>query len=265
MDSFAVVLFLVCLAVSDVQGKVDLKKGHVERVSFEGDELVIVVDNSGGHGGSFQLCFASVPDASYELCPSGFTLATAPIRANMKTQITVNRQSQFSGAVLQTWEEIKFNEDKTLNITVAELPDARTIVTLENAEIFVPEKPKEDIIFTKKKSNASATTATIVAVVVVLILVYGFLFILFKASTFSGVIIGILVWFCVIRKPKSKQLAECDTQDDSPRPREKSLTPQNLSAKTPASISNTMTTAIQTTLMPKQIAHPSPVKNAGKY
>uniref|UniRef100_A0A7E4V7D2 Cadherin domain-containing protein n=1 Tax=Panagrellus redivivus TaxID=6233 RepID=A0A7E4V7D2_PANRE len=219
--------------------KVVLKKEQIERVSFDGDELIIIVDNSVGRGGWLQLCFASAPDTSYRLCPTGFIHATLPIRANEKLRLTVNRGGQLPESILRTLQDIKFNEDNTLNITMVQLPDTRTIVVLENAEIFVPEVPKEDKVVTKEKSSASVKVVT---VVVVFLLV--------------GVIIGILVCFCVIRRPESKQIDECNDQDDSPTPHRKSATPQKLSTKTPAErASNTTTpTTIQTAVCSKQVA-----------
>uniref|UniRef100_A0A7E4VEZ6 Ephrin RBD domain-containing protein n=1 Tax=Panagrellus redivivus TaxID=6233 RepID=A0A7E4VEZ6_PANRE len=246
MTYLAIVLFALCLGVRDIQGKVDLKEGRIERVLFTADKLVIIVDNSLANDGKIQICFASSPYASYPLCPPGFASTEAIIKGYMKHEFTLNRQGQlFLGKVSYgMMGTVEFNEDKSLNITTAELPDAKTIVTLENAEIFVPEMPEKPKNATKKKSNASVR---IVAVVVILILV--------------GVIVGILVWFCVTRKPKSEQMVDCDYQDDTPI--RKSSTHRKPSAKMPANnVSNIMTTITQTTVSPKQIAHPSPGINA---
>uniref|UniRef100_A0A7E4VA19 Uncharacterized protein n=1 Tax=Panagrellus redivivus TaxID=6233 RepID=A0A7E4VA19_PANRE len=226
MEYSQVVLMLVRLVVSDVQSKVKVMTARY-----------------------LQICFASSPYASYPLCPSGFASTEATFDGYTKRQFTLNRRGRFflGKEPLGVLGGVEFNEDKTLNITVAKLPDARTILTLQNAEIFVPEmpeKPKNEKK-EKKKSNASVK---IVAVVVVLILVYGFLFILFKVSTFSGVIIGILVWFCVICKPKSEQMADCDDASPEPCGRSSTPPPRNLSAKLEAnSVSNVTTTGIKTT------------------
>uniref|UniRef100_A0A7E4V8J4 Uncharacterized protein n=1 Tax=Panagrellus redivivus TaxID=6233 RepID=A0A7E4V8J4_PANRE len=240
MEYFSAVLQLVFLSVCKVQGKVDLKKGRIERVSFDGDALVIVVDNSGGNYGDLVICFASLPEEVYRTCPSGFTGTSISLKSYTTREVTLNRQGELLEKEAYGIGPVAFNENKTLNITVAELPNALAIVTLQNAEIFEPEKPEKPKSFIKKKSNASVK---IVAVVVVLILV--------------GVITGILVWFCVIRKSKSEQMAEFDDQDDSPPPQQfRRATSQNLSAKLPAkSISNKTTTPIQTAVSPRQVTY----------
>uniref|UniRef100_A0A7E4VGX5 CUB domain-containing protein n=1 Tax=Panagrellus redivivus TaxID=6233 RepID=A0A7E4VGX5_PANRE len=238
MTCFVTIIFMFCLGICDIQGKVVLNKGQIARVSFDGDELLIVVDNSAGNNGYLQICFASSPEDYYRLCPSGFTGTIIAIKRYTKREFTLNREGQFLKGGFN-WEMLgtaKFNEDRTINITATEVPDPRTLLILQNAEIFVPEKPEKLKNVTKKNSDASVRIA---AFVVVLILV--------------SVIIGILVWFCVIRKPESEQMAQCADQDDSPSQKCRRSTPQKSpSKKSVKRASNTTPTTICTTVIPKQ-------------
>uniref|UniRef100_A0A7E4ZTW8 Uncharacterized protein n=1 Tax=Panagrellus redivivus TaxID=6233 RepID=A0A7E4ZTW8_PANRE len=182
-----VVLFILCLAACNVQGKVELKKGRIERVKFDGDDLAIAVDNTGGKGGRLDICFGSTPDVSDQPCPSGFTVATVSMRANSKLRLAVNRQGLFLDTALSTVGDIKFNNDGTLNITVVGLPDARTVVVLENANIFEAEKLEEEEKV-KKKSNGATIGITIGVIGLVLLII--------------GIIAAVVI--CLYRRKKSQ-------------------------------------------------------------
>uniref|UniRef100_A0A7E4VCZ4 Uncharacterized protein n=1 Tax=Panagrellus redivivus TaxID=6233 RepID=A0A7E4VCZ4_PANRE len=151
------------------------------------------------------LCFGSSPEASYQPCPLGFARFRIQVGANDKMRFTINRQGEFvEGSLwLKTFGSVKFNDDGTLNIMVVQLPDAKTTVTLSNAEIFVPEKQVDDIV-RKKKSNLG--TVGIVTIIIVLIVV--------------GVIVGIFVWCCITRTSKPKQPPESNQQDNAPQPQQ---------------------------------------------
>uniref|UniRef100_A0A7E4VBI5 Uncharacterized protein n=1 Tax=Panagrellus redivivus TaxID=6233 RepID=A0A7E4VBI5_PANRE len=241
---FPFVLLILCLVVGIVQGEVKLTKGRNETVSFKGEELTIDVDNTLGANAELTLCFGSSPDESRQPCPLGYARFSQGIGANDKIRFIVNRRSQiFKGsAVLSPLGTIKFNDDGTLNIMVVQFPDAKTIVTLPNAEIFVPEK-QENAIVKKKRSNVG--TVRVLAIIVVL--------------TVVGVIVGVLVWCCVIRTSKPKQTPECNPQDNSLPCRQfchQKSTFQKPSSKKPIKhVSKTTTTTVQTAVSPKQVAH----------
>uniref|UniRef100_A0A7E4UQM8 Plastocyanin-like domain-containing protein n=1 Tax=Panagrellus redivivus TaxID=6233 RepID=A0A7E4UQM8_PANRE len=93
------VLLILCLIFGVVQGEVKLTKDLTETVSFEGDELTIVVDNTLGVLDYLTLCFGGSPEESQHPCPLGFARFTHAIGANKKIQFTVNRQGQFDS----TW------------------------------------------------------------------------------------------------------------------------------------------------------------------
>uniref|UniRef100_A0A7E4VBV4 Uncharacterized protein n=1 Tax=Panagrellus redivivus TaxID=6233 RepID=A0A7E4VBV4_PANRE len=195
------VLLILCLAVGFVQGEVKLTKGRNLTVSFKGEELTIVVDNTLGGNSDFTICFGGSPDATHPPCPLGFARFALIVGGNKVVRFTINRKGQFvdNNPLLETQGNIKFNDDGTFNIMVVQLPDAKTTVTLPNAETFVPEK-QLDVIVPKKKSNVG--TAEILAIIIVLIVVC--------------VIVGILVWCCITCKSKPKQIPKSDHQDNSP-------------------------------------------------
>uniref|UniRef100_A0A7E4VBJ1 CUB domain-containing protein n=1 Tax=Panagrellus redivivus TaxID=6233 RepID=A0A7E4VBJ1_PANRE len=197
------VLLILCLAVGIVQGEVKLTKGSNETVSFTGEELTIEVDNTLGANAELIICFGSSPDASHPPCPLGYARFSLGIGGNRKVRFIINRQGQFVGGYYSTLGNVKFNDDGTLNIMVLQLPDAKTVVTLPNADIFVPEK-QVDAIVKKKRSNAG--TVGIIAIIIVLIVI--------------GVIVGILVWCCITCTSKPKQTPEFNRQDDSPHPQQ---------------------------------------------
>uniref|UniRef100_A0A7E4VBS1 CooT family nickel-binding protein n=1 Tax=Panagrellus redivivus TaxID=6233 RepID=A0A7E4VBS1_PANRE len=82
----------------------------------------------------------------------------------------------------------------------------------------------------------------------------------------GGVIVGILVWRCITRTSKPKQTPECNHQNDSSssqqfRNRKKSTLRKPSSKQPIKHASNTTTTIVQTTVSPKQVAHPSSKSN----
>uniref|UniRef100_A0A7E4VD10 LAM_G_DOMAIN domain-containing protein n=1 Tax=Panagrellus redivivus TaxID=6233 RepID=A0A7E4VD10_PANRE len=138
------IMFMFCLAVGTIQGKVELKNGEVERVVFEGEELTIFAENTLDQLYPFTICFPSSTD-SYPYCPSGFAGASFPIGGNEQRKLILNRKGQLlvNGVNLGLTGTVKFNEDGTLNVTVVG-SESRLIVTLLNAEIYEPEKLKEE-------------------------------------------------------------------------------------------------------------------------
>uniref|UniRef100_A0A7E4VIQ1 VWFD domain-containing protein n=1 Tax=Panagrellus redivivus TaxID=6233 RepID=A0A7E4VIQ1_PANRE len=158
----------------------DLKKRHIERVLFSGDELVIFVDNSAGNEGDLQICFGSSPDESCLSCPSGFTGATIQIQENGKVLLTITRRRHFPDSILRTLED----KDSTLNITITESHDTRC-VTLKNAAVFKSEEPKK----VNKKSKGT-TIGIVVGVVGLIHLVIG---------------ICVTVGICLDRQNKNKK------------------------------------------------------------
>uniref|UniRef100_A0A7E4ZV25 Uncharacterized protein n=1 Tax=Panagrellus redivivus TaxID=6233 RepID=A0A7E4ZV25_PANRE len=245
------VLLVICLAFDVVQGEVKLTKGRNETITFEGNELTIDVDNSLGANAELTLCFGSSPDESRQPCPLGYARFSQGIGGNHKVRFIINRQGRFVGdkSWLVMLGNVKFNGDGTLNIMVVQLPDARTTVTLPNAEIFVPEKQLH-VIVQKRRSNVG--TVGILAIIIVLIVV--------------GAIVGIFVWCCITRTSKPKQTPELNHQDDSPPSQQfrhpKILTPRKPSSKHSIKrASNTTTTTVHTTVSPKRVRHPSPATN----
>uniref|UniRef100_A0A7E4VBW6 SHSP domain-containing protein n=1 Tax=Panagrellus redivivus TaxID=6233 RepID=A0A7E4VBW6_PANRE len=168
---FYIILLILCFGIYNVQCNVDLKKGRSERVSFDGDELTIAVDNSLGASDDLKICFGSTPEASFPPCPTGFVRKTIEIPASSNRQFSLTRHGQLlkDGLPVEMLGKVEFNEDGTLNITVAELPDVKTAVSLPNAKIYVPEKPEEEQKV-KKESNG-ATIGIIVGVVALLVFV----------------------------------------------------------------------------------------------
>uniref|UniRef100_A0A7E4ZTT8 Galectin n=1 Tax=Panagrellus redivivus TaxID=6233 RepID=A0A7E4ZTT8_PANRE len=159
------VLLSLCLTFGIVQDFRKLTKGRNETVSFKGEELTIEVDNSMGVIDDLTICFGASPESSYQPCPLGFARFTLTIGANDKTRFTINRQGQFvtGSSWLKIRGSIKFNNYGTLNIMVVQLPDAKTIVTLPNAEIFVPKKSEDEKTVEKKSKGATIGTSRIKA------------------------------------------------------------------------------------------------------
>uniref|UniRef100_A0A7E4ZS42 DOMON domain-containing protein n=1 Tax=Panagrellus redivivus TaxID=6233 RepID=A0A7E4ZS42_PANRE len=65
---------LVCLlaVLGQVSTELVLEKDIAETVTFDGNELVIEVDNSAGIIGDFTLCVKSTDQVSYVNCPTGY-------------------------------------------------------------------------------------------------------------------------------------------------------------------------------------------------
>uniref|UniRef100_A0A7E4ZUW1 DUF2807 domain-containing protein n=1 Tax=Panagrellus redivivus TaxID=6233 RepID=A0A7E4ZUW1_PANRE len=140
-------LLILCVVVCDVHGKVTLTKGRTETVSFEGGKLTIVVDNTLGRGDDLKICFGSSPGVAHPLCPAGYARLSVEVNGHEEMRLTVNRQGQVfkAGAVLSTLGTIKLNNEGTLNITVAKLPDAKTTVTRPNAATTVQARNKAHV------------------------------------------------------------------------------------------------------------------------
>uniref|UniRef100_A0A7E4W9K6 Protein kinase domain-containing protein n=1 Tax=Panagrellus redivivus TaxID=6233 RepID=A0A7E4W9K6_PANRE len=248
MVYFSTILLILCFVICNVLGKVELKKDHAERVTFDEEDLAIVVDNSLGRSNLLQICFGSSPDTSFPPCLSGYARVSTEVPEHVKVRLIVNRQGQLlkDGAILSTSSAIRFNEDDTLNIMVAMLPDTKTTVTLPNAHIFVPEKPEEEK--ENKKESKSATIGITVGVVALVILVI-------------GIVAGIGIWLYRRRKSKKEPIdppeiivqsvpKAAETPDHTPEKKEKPPTP-----KTPEQVSKSPQTPIQPP--PQPIVPPS--------
>uniref|UniRef100_A0A7E4W1S2 PNT domain-containing protein n=1 Tax=Panagrellus redivivus TaxID=6233 RepID=A0A7E4W1S2_PANRE len=112
--------------------------------------------------------------------PSPSTAPKIDIQA-MKQQIMMKRLELDKAAPV-------YNDDGTLNISVVQLPDAKTTVTLPNADIVVPEK-SEDEKPVEKKSNG-ATIGIAIGVVGMILLLF-------------AVVATIAI--CLYRRKKSQQ------------------------------------------------------------
>uniref|UniRef100_A0A7E4VDI2 Protein kinase domain-containing protein n=1 Tax=Panagrellus redivivus TaxID=6233 RepID=A0A7E4VDI2_PANRE len=164
---------MLCLAVGTARGKVELKNEQIERVSFEGEELIILGDNSLGKKDYFTICFPSSTD-SHPYCPSGFAGAAVLFKGNEKRELILNRKGKLlvDGVNLGLTGTVKFNEDGTLNVTVTGLSESRLTVTLLNAKIYEPEKLEEEKNVKKESSNA-VTIGIVLGVVGLILFVIG--------------------------------------------------------------------------------------------
>uniref|UniRef100_A0A7E4VEX2 Uncharacterized protein n=1 Tax=Panagrellus redivivus TaxID=6233 RepID=A0A7E4VEX2_PANRE len=126
-----------------------------------------------------------------------------------------------------------------LGAKLTEIPDPRTVVTLENAEIFVPQRLQGSEVVKTKRSNVP--TVKIIALIVVVILVC--------------VVGGILVWFCIISKRKQNQTPEWNHENDSSQIQQFSHRTLSTPKKITSNRSIKQASIATTTVSPKQLAH----------
>uniref|UniRef100_A0A7E4VYT2 Cadherin domain-containing protein n=1 Tax=Panagrellus redivivus TaxID=6233 RepID=A0A7E4VYT2_PANRE len=163
---FGTVLVCLLAVLGQVSTELVLEKDVTETVTFDGPELEIEVDNSGGIEGRFTLCIKSSDQVPSPDCPTGYL----PIQfsfgrtANVKTA-TVNRQGRVMLGPLEydTITSILFNENESLDVILKEVPDRSTKVRLLNAVRYVP---PESTTTTTEKSSKSATIGITIGIVV---------------------------------------------------------------------------------------------------
>uniref|UniRef100_A0A7E4W380 Mid2 domain-containing protein n=1 Tax=Panagrellus redivivus TaxID=6233 RepID=A0A7E4W380_PANRE len=171
---------LVCFGRAEIV----LKQGKNQTVAFEGNELIIQLENPQMQRGSFKMCFGSTPDVAYEICPQGFGGVWINTLDKTKTY-KLNRQGQLlrNGVDLTISDKVIFNVDGTINVLVVGMPNGGS-VKLPNAE--VPVATTTALASEKKQTNGKAMIK-IVGVIGILILLV--------------VIIGaVLLYLCWYRK-----------------------------------------------------------------
>uniref|UniRef100_A0A7E4VM82 Uncharacterized protein n=1 Tax=Panagrellus redivivus TaxID=6233 RepID=A0A7E4VM82_PANRE len=156
--SFNVLVFAVLVCFG--RAEVELKQGSNQTVAFEGNELIIQVDNPQMQDGALKLCFGSTPDVNFELCPQGY-----------------------GGIMISRLERTVFNADGTVNLLVAAMPSGASVKLL-NAEILVA---TTTALGPKQKQTNGKAMIKIVGVIVTLILLV-------------VIIGGVLLYFCWYKK-----------------------------------------------------------------
>uniref|UniRef100_A0A7E4ZZ51 CUB domain-containing protein n=1 Tax=Panagrellus redivivus TaxID=6233 RepID=A0A7E4ZZ51_PANRE len=193
--SFATVLICLSVVLSQVSAELVLEKDVTETVTFDGSELEIEVDNSGGIGGVFTLCIKSSEQFPSPDCPTGylwirFSFGRIPDVKLLK----MDRQGKvmMGTAFFTTIKAIAFN-DEALEVILKEVPDQSTKVWLLNAVRYVPPEPVETT--TPKKSDSMAVFSV---VIIVLLAIAGLL------------IAGLVVLICYCRRRTPQKMEQSD-------------------------------------------------------
>uniref|UniRef100_A0A7E4W5V1 Mid2 domain-containing protein n=1 Tax=Panagrellus redivivus TaxID=6233 RepID=A0A7E4W5V1_PANRE len=179
---------LICFGHAEVV----LKQGKIQTVAFEGNELIIQLENPQRQNGAFKMCFGSTPNVRYELCPPGYGGAWINLLEGTRTY-KLNRQGKL-GRDLTIGGGIVFNADGTINVLVVGMPYG-AIVKLLNAEIPVATTTSAP---TEKDTSNKATTGIIVTVIILILSIF--------------IIGGTVLYFCWYRKRSNRQTQTTGSQ-----------------------------------------------------
>uniref|UniRef100_A0A7E4V889 CUB domain-containing protein n=1 Tax=Panagrellus redivivus TaxID=6233 RepID=A0A7E4V889_PANRE len=205
----------------------ELTKSRNETIKFDGDKLDIEVDNSGGDVGLFRMCVRTSMKSPSDECPDGYRQLAYYFGDKKVRKFQMNRQGEVFGmGLVFNLESVLFNEDDTLNVFVDLLPNPSTIITLLNAERYVPPEPT-DTTTTGKSSKATAIGITVGVIMSVIVVV---------------AIIATVVGMCIYcRKKTQKEVdpPQITIVQKAPTMVEKRDTSPKASIKTPETTKNT--------------------------
>uniref|UniRef100_A0A7E4ZXB6 Uncharacterized protein n=1 Tax=Panagrellus redivivus TaxID=6233 RepID=A0A7E4ZXB6_PANRE len=164
-----IVVAIVCFG----RGEVKLKLNKNEIVAFEGDELIIKVDNPQSNKGRLELCFGSRPDATEKYCPRGYGGASVTITEITETY-KLNRQGKFLKMRVNMGidEEVVFNPDGSINVLVVAMPNEMT-VSLPNAAISIVTTTASVLRKKETSSNAALRIVFLCVPLILLLLIIG--------------------------------------------------------------------------------------------
>uniref|UniRef100_A0A7E4VZW1 DAG1 domain-containing protein n=1 Tax=Panagrellus redivivus TaxID=6233 RepID=A0A7E4VZW1_PANRE len=215
----------------DRQGNVMLGMSRItmlKTIAFNADE-------------AFELILKKVPDQSTKVkllnadryVPMESMETTTPKKSSSATtRVVVIVLLAIAGKALighfMTLKVLRFNDDGTLNVFLARVPSPLTVVTLLNAERYVPPEQLTEPA-TPKKPN----TATIGVVVIALLVISGLLF------------AGLIVLMCYCRRRTPQQMEHSDDQGQKHKTLKDDRAPAPLPSKPKSgrTSSTTVTTA----------------------
>uniref|UniRef100_A0A7E4VME6 Secreted protein n=1 Tax=Panagrellus redivivus TaxID=6233 RepID=A0A7E4VME6_PANRE len=163
--------------------EVKLKLYQNQTVAFEGNELIIKVDNPEIRDGPLILCFGSRPDAEYDFCPKGYGGISVNIDESTETY-KLTHQGKFAGMDGNPVSQgVVFGKDGTLNVLVVSMPSGVT-VSLPNAKIPIATTTAAAPV--KKEPTSNATLTIVVGAIFIILLIL--------------IISVVLLYFCWYKK-----------------------------------------------------------------
>uniref|UniRef100_A0A7E4VXG8 Uncharacterized protein n=1 Tax=Panagrellus redivivus TaxID=6233 RepID=A0A7E4VXG8_PANRE len=235
---FRTVLACFSFILCQVSMEFILTKDVAERITFDGSELVIEVDNGGGIIGRFTLCVKSSDQVSLPHCPTGYDqiqfsfgrlFSYGPLAKTFK----INRQGDVTMGTegMYPIQSISFTEDNALDVVLKDVPDESTKVRLLNAVRYVPPEP---VLTTTPKKSVSMAVFSVV--VIVLLAIAGLL------------IAGLIATICYCRRETPQKMEQSDDRGQKHKTLKDDRVPAPLPLKPKSG--RTSSTTVTTTTVP---------------
>uniref|UniRef100_A0A7E4V8U7 Uncharacterized protein n=1 Tax=Panagrellus redivivus TaxID=6233 RepID=A0A7E4V8U7_PANRE len=201
---FSSIILLLAAVLCSGRAEVQLNEGKNSTVIFEGNELIIKVDNPQSNIGRLELCFGSRPDVANEFCPQGFGYVVVNILERTETY-KLNRHGKLAGmgGVYRIGGGVVFNPDGSISVLVIEVPNGMT-VSLPNAHL--PVTTTTTSTPEKKAANSNATLIMIFGVVLLILIL---------------VIISAFLLYCCWYKKRNHRPAQLHQTHDKTREADK--------------------------------------------
>uniref|UniRef100_A0A7E4ZX55 Uncharacterized protein n=1 Tax=Panagrellus redivivus TaxID=6233 RepID=A0A7E4ZX55_PANRE len=168
-SNILILVVVVCFGRAEVQ----LIQGINSTVNFEGDELIIKVDNPQVRDLPLILCFGSIPNTVYLSCPNGYAGISVNVHERTET-FKLDRHGKLSGTIenYQIRKEVVFNPDGSVNVLVPQTPSGIT-VSLPNANLPVGTTTASTPGKKAATTNATLRIVFVVVLVILLLIVIG--------------------------------------------------------------------------------------------
>uniref|UniRef100_A0A7E5A0K1 Secreted protein n=1 Tax=Panagrellus redivivus TaxID=6233 RepID=A0A7E5A0K1_PANRE len=244
------IAFIIGAVVCFGHAEVKLKLYVNVTVAFEGDELLIQIDNPDRIGDNILLCFGSTPnsDECY-FCPLGYAGALImydEVRQVWKLSRSTGKitRSQYYAQIMG---DIVFEHDGTIKVLVVRMPYGGS-VSLPNAEIPVA---TTTLASRKEVTNSNATVSIIIAVVILILIVF--------------IISAALVYYCWYKKRgTSVPVPNVHQTPDEVLETEESLRPMATETRVPSPLKRPVSVPSATTPTRKVSDEKQQVANVAK-